>query len=179
MDKAAFLTRVGVIFSGFPNANIGSATPESYWLTLKDFPDDALLEAFDNYMQGTAQNQNPAFPPSAPEIATEVRRLINRRVRLATYRALPPPIPEVDEEQRKAMGRKLVKLAKKLGKGDEAAQARVVAERREKALESALKLRQREGERQWSHNDNGTPISRSLLDSPIMQKAAQKEAAPA
>jgi hypothetical protein len=170
MDKPEFLTRVAVIFSAFPNASIGSATPEAYWLALKDFPDDALVEAFSNYMLGTAPGQNPAFPPSAPEIATEVRRIISRRVRLASYRALPPPTPEVDEEQRKAMGKKLARLAQKLAKGSEAAQARVVAERREKALEGALKLRQREGEAQWSYNVNGTPVSRSLIDSPLMRK---------
>lgn len=163
---------LGAIFSLYPSTKPASLAPEAYWHALKELPDAILIETLNAFYQCNVEGQSPFVAPSAHQIKQEARRLASHRAKLNSYRTLPPPEPEIDEAQRKEMGRRLVVFAQRLTEGSDEVQATRAQEKRERALAAHARLRNREGKDQWTVTEDGVPISRSLLDSPILQKAA-------
>src|SRR5690606_1708924 len=99
-----------------------------------------------NFITGSAPgHQSPSFPPPAPLVAAEVRRVTTLRVtREARFRKLlPPPEPEIEPEERARVAAGFRRLNASMAKAVEPIDAMRAARRKERGEEELRWLRDR------------------------------------
>lgn len=129
MEKSNLLTSLGVLFASFQGGKpIDPRLADEIVRPLTSLPDAVVERAIENFRNGLVPGMDMHFPPSIPEIVQEARRLLPRSDQYAIALIEAPP---VSEEERKRVGKKMVKLADKLGKETEARNLERIAKRRE------------------------------------------------
>ena len=107
------------LFRTYPSSNQGETVGEIlrnriervkvYLEAISQYETQDIEVAVSNFLAGSAPGHNPAFAPPAPQLAAEVRRVMNLRAErsalLKRVNALPPPQIEHSPESRERIRR--------------------------------------------------------------------------
>lgn len=138
MERSELLTRLGVMFAGFPNGRaIDPRLAAEIVRPLESLPDDALIEAIENFRNGLVEGMSLDFPPSIPHVAVEARRIMARQARLNELRhpALPSPERTISAAERARVGKKFNALVESMGAKLRTEQAARDRERRDRFVQ--------------------------------------------